>query len=161
MSAPDPVGVSSQDARVEFEAGAKPEDMARGINAALLLIRDDILRLAQQVLGPATTTHGSGNHRWTASGAGIADVWAVSDTASTGSSGANYHTLSLFRNGAAANTVTYDTRRTEVDSYKGGNYLGQTTVSVGDMLVVNIATTGVPTALTTANFSLVCKLRES
>ena len=161
MSAPDPVGISAQDARVTFQAEATPADMATAINAALALIRDDLQRLAQQVQAGSTAYHGTGAHRWTATGAGIADVWAISDTTTTGSTGANYHTLSLYRNGAAANTLTYDTRRTEVASYKGGNYLGQSAVAVGDMLTVNLATTGAPTTLTTANLTLLCKLRES
>lgn len=160
MSVPDPVGISSQDARVEFEAEATPEDMAGVINNALILIRDDIQRLAALVQNQGTVYFSSGNHKCPAIGNGVVQVWAVSDTATTGSTGANYHTLRLYRNGAAANGQTYDTRRTEVPSYKGGAYLGETSVAEGDILALNLATTGAPTALTTANFSLRCKLRE-
>lgn len=161
MSGPDPVGISAQDARVQFGPEASPDEMARQTNDALSLIRDDLQRLAQQVQAGATVWLGSGNYRLVATADGIADVWAVSDTATTGSTGANYHTLSLYRNGAAANTVTYRTDRTEVIAYQGGNYLGQATVGIGDVLALNLATTGAPTALTTDNFCLLCQLRES
>jgi hypothetical protein len=155
------VATSSQDARVTFKEGDTPEDMASNANDALLLIRDDIQRLAAILSGGVTKSVTSGNHKLPSPGNGIADVWAVSDTATTGSTGGNYHTLTLYRNGAAANTMTYDTRRTEVVAYQGGNYLGQATVGDGDLLTVNLATTGAPTALTAANLSLRCKLRES
>lgn len=160
MTSARKVATSSQDARVEFDDGATPEDMANSINDALILVRDDIQRLADLSAGK-TVYFGSGNHKAVSPGNGVVDVWAVSDTATTGSTGANYHTLTLYRNGAAANTQTYRTDRTEIVSYKGGNYLGQATVAEGDLLTINLATTGAPTALTTANLSLRCQLRES
>lgn len=155
------VATSSQDARVSFGKDDKPEDMATNTNEALLLIRDDIQRLASVLSGGVTKVVTSGNHKLPSPGNGIADVWAVSDTATTGSTGAAYHTLSLYRNGALANTITYRTDRTEVAAYQGGNYLGQATVGEGDLLSVNIATVGAPTALTTANLSIRCRLREN
>lgn len=161
MSAPDPVGISSQDARVEFAEEDTPQDMATSINEALVLIRDDIQRLTGLVQREVTMRFGSGNHRCPSPGAGVVQVWAVSDTATTGSGAGDYHTLSLYRNGGAANTQTYDTRRVEVPSYRGGAYLGEATVAPGDVLALNLAVTGAPApTLTTANFSLVCILRE-
>lgn len=155
------VATASQDARVTFKEGDAPEDMATSVNEALLLIRDDIQRLAGILAGGVTLSVTSGSYRLVAPANGIADVWAVSDTATTGSTGANYHSLSLYRNGAAANATVYRTDNTEVYAYLGGVYLGQSTVGEGDVLTVNIATTGAPSSLTTTNLSLRCKLRES
>lgn len=161
MSGPDPVGISSQDARVQWDAEATPDSMGDDVNNALVLIRDDIQRLATLVQGSNTIWFSSGNHKAPAIGKGVVQVWAVSDTATSGSTGAAYHTLTLYRNGAAANTQTYDTRRTEVPAYRGGAYLGESSVGTGDILSLNLAVTGAPApTLTTANFSLLCKLRE-
>lgn len=95
-------------------------------------------------------------------GSGQARVYAISDTATSGSDGANYLVLSATRNGATPLTLTYDTRRTEVVAYLGGMYLGEITVSTGDVVAVAIAVTGAPTpVLTTANFSLLISLKET
>lgn len=155
------VATSSQDARVTFREDDTPDDMAINVNEALLLIRDDIQRLAGILAGGVTLSVTSGSYLLVAPANGIADVWAVSDTATTGSTGASYHALSLYRNGAAANTTVYRTDNTEVYACLGGVYLGQATVGEGDVLTVNVATTGAPSSLTTANLSLRCKLRES
>jgi hypothetical protein len=160
MTSARKVATSSQDARVEFSDDATPQDMAASVNDALILVRDDIQRIAD-LASNKTVYFGSGNHKAVSLGNGVVEVYAVSDTATTGSTGANYHTLTLYRNGVAANTQTYRTDRTEIVSYKGGNYLGQSTVSEGDLLSINLATTGAPTALTTANLSLRCQLRGS
>jgi hypothetical protein len=160
MSAPDPVGISSQGAQVEFRDDETQSEMARIINDTLTLFRDDIQRLAALAQNEATVWGSSGSHKWVATGNGVVQAWAVSDTA-TSSTGANYHTLTLYRNGAAANAQTYRTDRAEVPAYQGGAYLGEATVAIGDVLSLNLAVTGAPApTLTTANFSLLCKLRE-
>lgn len=155
------VSVSSQDARVTLAEGDTPDAMAENINAAIQLLRDDIQRLSSAISKRTALQIVSGNHRLPMPASGIADVWVISDTATTGSSGANYHTLSLQRNGAAANAITYRTDRAEIPAYRGGCYLGSASVGAMDVLAVSIATTGAPTALTLANFSLFCELRES
>lgn len=154
------VATSSQDAYVELLEGDAPDVMSRKLNEALLLVRDDIQRLASLAKVGASTVITSGNHKLPSPGSGIADIWAVSDVTTTGSTGGNYHVLTAYRNGAAANTITYDTRRTEITAYQGGVYLGQSSVADGDLLSINLSTTGTPTALTLSNLSLRCKLRE-
>lgn len=156
------VATSSQDSRVEFDPEATPEDMANKINDALILVRDDIQRLASAFGNGAIIVLSSGNYRLPATASGQARVWAISDTATTGSTGANYHTLTLTRNGLAVGTMTYDTRRTEIPSYLDGCYLGETTVGERDVLAVAVAVTGAPApALSTDNFCLFCVITES
>jgi hypothetical protein len=162
MSGPNPVGISSQDAKVAFTDDTSLPDAAEDINRALGLVRDDLQRLAGQNQPGKPYYAGSGNFRWMSPVSGQVRVWAVSDTATAGSTGAAYHTLTLYRNGAAANTQTYDTRRAEVPKYLGGAYLGEATASVGDVLYLNLAVTGAPApTLTTANFTLLCQVRET
>jgi len=158
----DPVSTSSQDARIETSADDTVEDLGGKVYDALVLVRDDIQRLAGQVTKSVTANLGSGNHRLTATLPGIARVFAISDTATAGSTGANYHTLSLLRNGLAPITLTYDTRRVEVPKYLGGCYLGEIPVTSGDILALNLVVTGAPApTLTTANFCLLCTVRGS
>jgi len=159
-SARDPVATSSQDARLTFEEGDEVKNVVDKTNEALALVRDDIQRLAGIATKAVDVVITSGTYRLPMTASGIAEFWAISDTATTGSTGANYHTISLRRNGAAANTITYRTDRVEMPAYLGGAYLGSSPVGQGDVMAVNIATTGAPTALTTANLSLLCKLRE-
>lgn len=160
MSGSDPVGVNSQDARIEWSEDDQLEDVAKKANAALLLIRDDIQRLSALVTKNVTRAYSSGGFRLPSPSGGIADIWAVSDTASAGSTGANYHVLALRRNGVAVGTMTYDTRRVEVSAFGGGCYLGQVAVSEGDLLSVSVTVTGAPApTLSTANFCLRCQIR--
>jgi len=161
-SATDPVGIGSQDARVQFTDTDTPESMGQKINDVLILMQTDLQKLAALQQSSPISYAGSGNFKWVSPIAGQAEVWAVSDTATAGSTGIAYHVLTLYRNGAAAVTQTYDTRQTEVPKYLGGAYLGQTSVAVGDVLSLNLAVTGAPApTLTTANFSLLLKLREN
>lgn len=160
MSGPDPVGISSQDARLELSQDDTPDAIGQKVNDILVLIRDDIQRLAGLVTKSVTITISSGNHRLPMTMAGIAQTWAISDTATTGSTGAAYHTLSLLRNGVAPLTQTYDTRRTEIPAYLGGCYLGETAVDVNDVLAVSVAVTGAPApTLSTDNFCLLSVVR--
>jgi len=153
--APNPVGISSQGARVEVAEDASVTDLADKINDALRLVRDDIQRLAGLVTKSVTVETASGNFRLPMTKTGIARTWAISDTATAGSTGAAYHTMTLLRNGVAPITLTYDTRRVEVPKYLGGVYLGETAVNAGDVLAVNLVVTGAPApTLTTANFCL-------
>lgn len=161
-SGPDPVAVTSQDARVEFDAKDTPEMTVNKVNDALTLIRDDIQRLAGSMSTSIEVILSSGNFRLAMTATGIADFWAISNTATTGSTGAAYHVLTLKLNGTTPLTLTYDTRRVEIPAYLGGAYIGQIPVSYGDIATVALAVTGAPApTLTTDNFCLLCKLRES
>lgn len=161
-SARNPVGISSQDARIEFAEDDTPEDLARKVNDALVLVRDDIQRLAGLVTKSVTDTISTNGLQIPMTMAGTASLWAISNTATAGSTGAAYHTLTLTRNGIVVGTQTYDTRRAEILAYKGGNYVGQVQVGVGDILAATLAVTGAPApTLTTANFCLLCTVRGS
>lgn len=161
MSAPDPVAVSSNDARIDWKEDVTPDQMGRDVNDALLLIRNDIQRIAGYAL-TKNVTYDSGSYRVAVNGVGVANVWAVFDTATASSDGSNYHVVTLLRNGIAANSLTYDTRNAEIFSYQGGVYLGEVNVTIGDILSVDISVTGSPSpSLTTANTIIRYRLRET
>lgn len=161
-SARDPVGISSQDSRIELTEDASVSDLTAKANEALRLIRDDIQRLAGLVTKNFTTVLSSGGWRLPMTATGIASLWAISDTPTTGSTGISYHVLTMTRNGIVVGNITYDTRRAEIPAYRGGCYLGQVAVSNGDVLAVSIAVTGGPApTLTTANFCLLSTVRGS
>jgi len=143
---------SSQDAVIRWEKGDTVETLSEKINDALALITDDAQRIIsrQDRLRTSSVLVPASSYRTTIPTAGTASVVALSDTATT-SDNANYHTLSLYRNGVAANTLSIQTRYKEVPAYLAGVTLGTVAVSVGDVLSINLATTGAPTALTTAN----------
>src|SRR4051812_39275599 len=135
-SARDPVGVSSQDARIDPSADDTPEDLARKVNDALVLVRDDIQRLAGLASKSVTTTMSSGNYRLIATASGLASVWAISDT-TTVSTGANFYLMTLRRNGVTANTIVYKTANTEAKAY-AQCFLGQVAVAAGDLLEMSL-----------------------
>lgn len=143
---------SSQDAVIRWEKDDTVETLAGKINDALALITDDAQRIIsrQDRLRTSSIEVPASGYRTTIPMAGTASVIALSDTATT-SDNANYHTLTLYRNGAAANTITIQTRYKELPAYLNGVPLGTVAVSVGDVLAINLSTTGAPTALTTAN----------
>lgn len=162
MSEIDRSSVSSQDAKVHFDPTASPEDWEQSVNDALGLIRDDVQRQNSASSVRKTTAISCSGYRATMPSSGVANVWAVSDTASAGSTGAAYHTLTLRRNGSAIGTLTYDTRRIEIPAYRGGAYIGKTKVAASDVLSVGVSVTGAPApTLSTANFVLFCTLTES
>lgn len=155
-----PIAIGSQFAEVEFAADGKPEDMADEVNRVFGLVTDDLQRLAGRQPGLAPI--GSGTYRACIPVSGQARLYAVSDTATSGSTGAAYHVLAATRNGTVPLTLTYDTRRTEIPAYLGGCYLGELTVSVGDIVTVRVTVTGAPApTLTSANFSLLIYLKET
>jgi hypothetical protein len=159
-SGKSPIAISSQFAQAVLSPDSSPDEWQDSINAALGLITDDIQRIAGRTLPAAPIV--SGTHRAVMPASGQARVYAISDTATSGSTGGNYLALSATRNGTTPLTLTYDTRRTEVIAYRGGMYLGELTVSTGDVVTVAIAVTGAPTpVLTTANFSMLIFLKET
>jgi hypothetical protein len=136
--------------------------MQDAINDALDQLKTDIQQLAGLTSKGETTAVSSGNFRLVVPRSGIIRVSVISDTATAGSTGAIYHTLSLRRNGVAANTQTADTRRAEVPAYLGGAYLGEAAVAAGDVISAFIVVTGAPSpTLTTANLCLSCTLRSN
>lgn len=162
MSARKGVGITSQYPAIEFIEGAPPQDWAKAVTDSLELVRDDIQRLAGLAEPTTNLVLTSGTYRAVMTVAGVARIMAISDTATAGSTGAAYHTLSATRNGTTPLTLRYDTRRTEVYAYRGGVYIGELTVSAGDVIAVAVAVTGAPApTLTTANFLLSITLKAS
>lgn len=159
MPADTPIAITSQFVEVEFEADAGAAAWEASVNKALGLVKDDLQRLAGRPM-PALPVV-SGSYRAVMPATGKARVYTISDTPSTGSSGANYIVLSATRNGTTPLSLRYDTRQTEIVAYRGGMYLGELTVSAGDVVAVAISTTGAPTALTLDNFSLLIDLKET
>jgi hypothetical protein len=84
-SARDPVATSSQDARLAFEEGDEVKDVVDKTNEALSLVRDDIQRLAGLATKAVDVVITSGTYRLPMTASGIAEFWAISDTATTGS----------------------------------------------------------------------------
>lgn len=154
-SARKTIGVSSQGARVSVSADDTPDAIGQKVNEALTLIRDDIQRLAGVIGQNPSIGVASGTDRVCVTKAGQARVWAISDTATTGSGAGDYHTLTLKRNGVTVGSLTYDTRRTEVPAFQTGCYLGEVAVGERDVLIVNVDVTGAPApTLTGDNFCL-------
>ena len=154
-SAFNPVGIKSQNARVDIKEGDKPEVITSKVNDALALIRDDIQRLAGLTQKNSTIIMSGSGSKLPVTTAGVARVFAISDTATASSDGSNYHVLTLLRNGVTPVTMTYDTRNTEIPAYLGGCYIGEVAVGVKDVLSVSVAVTGSPSpSLSTDNFCL-------
>lgn len=165
-SARDPVGISSQGAAVHFKEDAEPDSIYKQVNEALALVKADMQRLAGLTAKGNTVTVSSGTYRLVATAKGILRAYVISDTATAGSTGAAYHTFSLRRNGVAANTQTFDTRRGELPAYLAGSersgYLGEVPVAVGDVISVFLVVTGAPApTLTTANLCISCTIRSN
>lgn len=162
MKEPSDISLLSQDARIaaSSEDVQTVEWLVNETNAVIKMVSNDIQRLATSMGVVDTQFYSSGTHRHAVPTSGIARIWAISDTESV-SDGSNYYILTILRNGVAPLSFSYDTRDNEVKAYLGGQYLGELTVSQGDIIEVSIATTGAPSpTLSTGNFSLLYSLRE-
>lgn len=158
MSDSTPIAISSQFVEVEFEDGAEASAWEASVNKALGLVKDDLQRLAGRPFPQRSLT--SGTHRMVMPVSGQARVYAISDKATFGSTGANYYQMQVTRNGVAPLLLDYDTRQTEIIAYRGGMYLGELTVSAGDMIAILLLAAGAPTPLTLSNFGLQIDLKE-
>lgn len=120
-------------------------------------VKSDLQLLAASSAQRVAVRYGGGD-RILVGVAGMAQVWAVSDTATAGSTGVAYHVVTLLRNGQSETGRQEDTRNGEIAQYSQ-LFLGQLTVSPGDVLRVNVAVTGAPVpTLSVANFSLRCDI---
>ena len=160
MSGNTPIAITSQFVQAEFDPASTPTEWAASVNEALELIVDDLQRLAGRT--ESSLPVASGTYRMVMPANGQARVYAICDTATSGSDAFNYVALQLSRNGTLPLTLTYDSRRTEVFAYMGGIYLGEMPVSTGDVVAVAININGAPSpVLTTDNFSLLVFLKET
>ena len=163
MSAPDPVPPSSQDARVDFDPGGKPEDLVDSINEVVSLIRADIQRLSNRDQSRPVATFTSGNYRAVMPYAGIARCTAITDTATSSSNAFSKHNIRITKNGAfVTNTPNWSTANVELRAYGAGISLGEVTVGAYDVLAISVVVTGGPApTLSTSNFMLVYTLQAS
>jgi hypothetical protein len=96
----------------------------------------------------------SGREMVMAAATGGAIIEAVSTVSTTGSSGVNYHVVSVTRNGTAMqSSLPLDTQRKEVAAYQAVT-LGSGPVTAGDIIRLSIATTGMPSALVASDWML-------
>jgi len=117
----------------------------------------DLLNLSQY-LADSSAISLQGPDRICCTQAGRVRVYAVSDTATAGSSGVAYHIVKILRNGQDETGVGLDTRVAEIAAYTTYS-LGSLAVSAGTVLKVSVSVTGAPApTLSTANFSLRCDL---
>lgn len=133
---------------------------------SLDLLRDDVQRLScgTQVNKPVAL---SGYQRVACPFSGQLRLTAISDAASTGSTGVNYMKIYGVKNGVGTsatgmggNGIVYDTSKKEVPLFLGGIYLGEISVARGDVIQVAVATTGAPAIpLAASNFTLLCTLK--
>jgi hypothetical protein len=106
--------------------------------------------------------HLSGGDRLVVPVDGTANLYTVSDTATTSSSTA-YHTITCLRSGQSISTITDNanalvTTANELVAYEE-YFMGTVPVSQGNVLKVNVAVTGAPTpTLSSDNFGLRCEL---
>lgn len=85
-----------------------------------------------------------------------ANVWAVTDTATAGSDGSNFHTLAAMRSGNLGNAI--DSSAAEFPAY-GPMWLGEFPVGFGDLLALSLVVTGAPVpVLTLDNFTVLAIL---
>lgn len=149
----------SRGVTVELPEDPTPEALVKAVNRAIETITNDITRLAAHVQQPKSVPVTSGSSRLVVPYSGQATVYAICDTATSGSDGSNYYTLTLYRNGIAANTITAATSNKEYPQYQSGVALGAVSVGRGDVLSLNLATTGSPsTSIALSNFSILCLL---
>jgi hypothetical protein len=96
-----------------------------------------------------------------AGAAGVARVYGTSRVTTTGSSGANYHLVTVKRNNTdGPEGLGIDTRATEATGYTV-QYFGSFPVAFGDRLDISIATTGAPTALVAADWTIIATVTDS
>ena len=165
MSVRDPVSISCQDSWQALDDEAEQADLNERISANMALIRDDIVRIGASLNQTQPTVVTSGNQRAICPVSGICTIQLLLDTASAGSTGANFHTFQALRNGVAISggqfTIVTAASR-EVGAYGTGTFIGQLPLAENDVISVSVTVTGAPApALTVANLMVRLSLQES
>lgn len=123
------------------------------------LVKSDIQALCRAVGTSSVIT--SGQASVLAGANGTAKVYATSRVTTTGSTGANYHIITVKRNNTdGPDALGVDTRATEVAGYTV-LFFGTFPVAFGDRLDIVVATTGAPTALVAADWTLIAVTEPS
>lgn len=134
------MSVNIRSARAEFD------------KAGWDLVKEDLQSLGRAV-NTATVTV-SGQASVLAPATGTAKVYASSRVTTTGSTGANYHIVTVNRSDTVGpDGLGVDTRATEVAGYTV-LYFGSFPVAFGDRLDVIVNTTGAPTAMTASDWTI-------
>lgn len=93
---------------------------------------------------------------------GFVRVWAMSATATAGSTGANYHVINVTRNGQADQAFQWDSRpaaQGELAAYTEF-FCGEFQCGQGDQLAIKVTVTGAPAPqLAQTDFTLRCELK--
>lgn len=161
MSSREPVSVSCQDSWQPIEETVQQDELNKRISNNLTLIRDDIQRMATSVNAKPQVTYASGNHRLVCPAAGIAEIFAITDTSTAGSTGAVYNTIIAFRNGLQIFTFS-SASGAEFDAYQGGKRMGRLSVAKGDVLYLSTSGTGGPIpTLNLANLMILINLQDN
>lgn len=122
-------------------------------------VKTDLQHLALNV--PSAIIRLAGADRFDCPVAGSATVYCVSDTATVGDNGTNYHTVSILKSGGSPGTSTSTKLGTQIGQYQELT-LGTFPVSRGNLLKLSVAVTGAPTpTLSVANFALRCDINPS
>lgn len=165
MPSREPVSVSCQDSWQALDDGLEQKELNTRISANLTLMRDDIQRSATSLNQNPANVFTSGNHRLVCPRAGMADIWLLSDTATTGSTGVDFMLIRLARNGVTQFNLPYIFQcraNNEFPAYSGGIYYGKLALALGDVLTVVPFANGIPvTPLTIANFMVRISLQDA
>jgi hypothetical protein len=161
MSSREPVNVSCQDSWQPIEETVQQDELNKRISNNLGLIRDDIQRMATSINLKPQTTYASGNHRLVCPVAGIAEIIAITDTSTSLSTGVNYNTIGVTRNGLAIFSFV-TASGAEFSSFGSGKRLGKIAVAKGDVLALTVALSGAPSiSLLLGNLMLLINLQDN
>jgi hypothetical protein len=161
----DPVSISCQDSWQQIDDEAEQSDLNKRISVNVALIRDDVVRIGSALNQNQPVTVTSGSQRAICPQSGVCTITLLTDTATAGSTGVNYHTFQAFRNGLAISggqfTVVTAASR-EVAAYGTGTFIGQLPLAENDVISLSVVVTGAPApALTVANLMVRLSLQES
>lgn len=156
--------MSATNVPVPVSSSSIPEE--EDTQAAIASIGDDIQRLSNGTQVNKSLIF-SGYQRVAVPYTGQLRLMAISDAASTGSTGVNYLKIYGVKNGVGTSTtgmggngIIYDTSKKEMPLFQGGVYLGEISVAQGDVIQVAVTSVGAPAVpLTAANFTLLCTLK--
>lgn len=121
-------------------------------------VKTDLGNMALQI-GQRTVLHLSGAQRVAIPRAGVAKIFAQSDTATASSSSTANHVLTAMRSGQVTD-ISLDSDDNEIVAYKE-YFMGEIPVSQGSLISLEVTVTGSPSpTLSNDNFTVRCELSE-
>lgn len=119
-------------------------------------IRQDLMTLAWTLQKQGTTLYFSALGKVACPTAGVLSLYATCDTAFA-ISGVNYWTFQGTRSGAAESAIVVTSSTVAITAYQEF-FLGQFTVSKGNVMSLTLTATGAPAALSLLNLAVRCEL---